>query len=182
MRRRLFNLVAGLSLLAWVAVVGLWVQSYLAPGIYGGKYGLGSMCGRFIVLSPYLMDDFGLGWDAKIAEVMGIPPSLAVPPPPRFVRFDLWVARIGVRAAESNCRMVLGFGLPLGTNPLARSCIIPYWLPALLFAALPAWWMMRRPRRVRAGHCGNCGYDLRASKDRCPECGTPITAKVEAKA
>jgi len=55
---------------------------------------------------------------------------------------------------------------------------VPLWLPTAVFALLPAWrtcWAValvaiRRNRR-RAVLCVRCGYDVRATLARCPECG-----------
>lgn len=55
---------------------------------------------------------------------------------------------------------------------------ISHWLLALLLASPPLLWLRRRMairRQHRSGLCRNCGYDLRATPDRCPECGRPHT-------
>ena len=59
----------------------------------------------------------------------------------------------------------------------ARGIAFPYWLPAGRFAVLPGARLCRwlRPK-YPAGHCRRCGYDLRATPGRCPECGTMPSA------
>ena len=53
---------------------------------------------------------------------------------------------------------------------------IPLWFATLAFAAYPALAFIRGPlrrhRRRKRGLCLTCGYDLRGSPERCPECGT----------
>ena len=59
-------------------------------------------------------------------------------------------------------------------NYTETSLQVPLWFVLGVFAVLPAtraWLVIRRIRRRRRGLCLACGFDLRATPDRCPECG-----------
>jgi hypothetical protein len=82
--------------------------------------------------------------------------------PPRSIR--------GERVAVTGADWVL----------IERSVAVPFWLlclpPALVL--LGSLFVLRRARAaLRENRCLKCGYDLRASPDRCPECGTRRTAE-----
>jgi hypothetical protein len=178
-KRRLATLAAAASLLLCIATLALWVRSY-----------------TFVDRISYTLDR--QRWVA-ILSVRGqldlcyheapLPRSGEAPfPIHRFVRITSY-CREGTHSVQDwaaimkpsgNARSAwfVGFGFlfvdySLGTSTL-RAIGFPHWSFALLFAVPPALHLSAtfRSRRLRhAGHCCACGYDMRATPERCPECG-----------
>lgn len=87
-------------------------------------------------------------------------------------------------------RVLRVFCVVFSVWPITATLIIGHaWLPlwaavigdalALVLVVLCARWLMRgvkERRLIMAGHCTNCLYDLRMSKDsdHCPECGVGL--------
>ena len=72
----------------------------------------------------------------------------------------------------------LGFGMRAERPPYviaAYAVWFPHWFAVLVLSVLPARALATRAirrKRARRGLCRACGYDLRGTPGRCPECGT----------
>jgi hypothetical protein len=74
----------------------------------------------------------------------------------------------------------LGFGFERNGPPNTWSewvLLIPFWAILIATAAPPLLYLRWRRRQPEGEiRCPVCNYDLRATPDRCPECGTKVNA------
>lgn len=147
MRRRLFTLLSALSLLLCVGMVALWVRSYWVADHYSGHE------------------------ERRIAPqvIGGKSVHLVYAPKPVVASERGWIS-FGKLAYDATDGQFCNFE----PNSIYA---IPYFIPVLTAAAIPLAWLWSRRTRWRSSKtdpnlCHHCGYDLRATHDRCPECGT----------
>lgn len=168
MKRRVFTILSAVSLLMFVAVCVLWVRSYwVKDNLTWVRPDKGWIVasGRGLLVVNFL-------WFRDVP---------ARPRPPWRFEWERQSASSWQRPAGGVVRRI-GFGYD-DTGPPApgwRGGFVPHWLVAAAFAALPAAWFIRWRRQRRGARCGLCpccGYDLRATRDRCPECGRAVAPR-----
>jgi hypothetical protein len=179
MRRIVFSAMARVSLLLCVATIVIWIRSHWISDGVAWLHGSGELG---MQTGPGALFCF----QNNVAHT-----SLRV-------EFDSWPAiHFPDEFQPESILNRIGFGYrsttdtgPLFHSVAPRSDIV---LPRVLnrrIAAIPAWFIAAclailpirfaqlayRRRRRSLGHlCANCGYDLRATPDRCPECGTAVS-------
>ncbi len=172
------NLLTLASLLLFGAAVFLWVRSYRVADRWEVQRHRGGPRGRHVT-------DVSADCTLGTVEVIVQRGTVRSPGEDGFVAqhgsglpFELMfqgvgstlAERLGLRLIVEPSAFVLGMPASGATQALVN---FPLWLVAALFAALPARWgvVTWRRRKREPGACTGCGYDLRATPHRCPECG-----------
>jgi hypothetical protein len=201
MGRHLFTILAALSLLFCAAASALWVQSYWQryalwrshvedrPGDWvqsAWGVSLNPSCiyiGHNTAEPAPKMDNYA----GPMGEVHLIlherpPEGFEFHAEPAMPRWDWGFGREHRRWQVG--RFAWAGADDRSTGGPFRLLVIPLYAIVVATAILPVLWMrgyLRRreaARRAAAGLCRKCGYDLRATPDRCPECGTVPSATV----
>jgi hypothetical protein len=178
MPRPLFNLAALVSLLPCVAVAVLWVRSYwFTDSIFHADSrdgfhatSLEVVSGRMVLINVH---------DSRTGVIRCFLPGIwgTFPTVETVDELDRRIEREGGRS-------VGGFGHLFESDGRERKRLLtaPLWPICFIAAVLPPLW--RRHRLLHtfpAGHCQSCGYDLRETPQRCPECGREaVTARKSA--
>ena len=161
--RHLFTFSAGLSLLLCVYVCMHWVESWmLSSRAWGGV-------GRLHVRVEHYRGLVEFGVYRNKSDGKSGPPRQPLRTP------RVW--DLGPLVVEwGHTSNPMSAGIWRGADFVRVQSA--HWLLAAPLAVAPGVWLLRRrlARRRRAGCCLACGYDMRASPGRCPECGTPAPA------
>jgi hypothetical protein len=183
--RHLFTLCSAVSVVLFVATAWMWARSHVTSDAV--RFGTHVVQEGRAVIRQWRVESAGGGVRVEWARYRW-PDRDDGPPEPRF-RFWEGGRRPPRYPRAGTGLLVFGFAwqqMNLTSPPLERlyrEVVLPYWALAASLAIAPAaWWLRRRAGRrhdrVAAGLCPECGYDLRASPDRCPECGTPAAGRV----
>ena len=171
MTRRLLNLLTALSLLLCVAVCVLWVRSYTRAEHFWLNHGDGS---RELLRSDQGVLTLERRKDPEQASGGLRFEYAAGPLVGSYPRAYSKVSSVGS----------LHFAATAPPGPSRRwsgwTLVFPAWLVTALLLPLPLARCFRllRRRRSQSGisdACQVCGYDLRATPGRCPECGSDAT-------
>jgi hypothetical protein len=163
MRRKLFTIAAAVPLLLIAAVFALWVRSYFVGETLGWDFSDENPGIRVV------------GFDSSEGVVgltyLDYPTALYESGWWHYV-YDPWSPEGGAPGWRT-------FAYERKDESGGRSwrLYFPYWVPIMVFAIPAVFWLAgkrRHQRGVRDRRCPTCGYDLRATPDRCPECGTVV--------
>jgi hypothetical protein len=167
-KRWLFTILSAVSLLLFVAVVVMWVRSYRTKDAYSGSDGFRMQAlvshRGWMSWSVQHVSQQGQSWPWQWISDHADRAAVAE------ITLPSWQQRLGIGWENYSDPG----GANGGLNFRFSARYLAYRILAAVFVLLPAVWTVRMLRRTHApsrGHCATCGYDLRATPGRCPECG-----------